>query len=452
MIWDTPMLAANDYNYTRGFDGLHFVQGQKSDPWITDPFPDLKLPAQPHKIYSISSLDSYLRNHHTRKYEREYCVGHTISTAMDWLETNHTRGPFFLCLDMWDPHEPFDCPAYDYQLYANPDYDGDRMIYPVYGRPSYMTPEEQEHLRALYAGNVTLADRWLGNLFDLIDRLGLFQNTLVIWGSDHGHLFGEHDLQGKPGAELGSLYEISTRIPLMVSSPSGEGSGQTISGLAQPPDILPTLLEFLGLPIQKSVEGQSLWPLVSGGPTLRDLAFTSRFPPAAGQATYTPVEGALFDGWVGSDRNVEPTTITDTEWAFLCAPQGMTSELYHLPTDPDQTDNVIDQHPEIAEGRRAAWVDFLKSRNAPESRIRPFVDANVDVHTPTSGQLFAFRDDHSQWVAFATEEEALLRAHRDDAPGPRRVIEKITFGAILDDNPKNLVLLNGQYYWAQDLA
>lgn len=250
MIWDTPMLGMYNYNYTRGFNGLYFVHGQKGDPWITNPSLQVELPAQPHKIRAAESLENYLRNHYNRQFEREFCVGRTISGAMDWLETNYRLEPFFLWIDMWDPHEPFDCPWYDYQLYADPTYEGDKMIYPEYGRATYMTEAERQDVRALYAGSITLADRWVGSLLDLMDRLGLFKNTLVIWASDHGHLFGEHALQGKPGAELGTLYEISVRIPLLVHHPSGLGAGNRIQGIVQPPDLLPSILDYL--PRQRS--------------------------------------------------------------------------------------------------------------------------------------------------------------------------------------------------------
>jgi len=325
------------------------------------------------------------------------------------------------------------------------------MLYPQYGRSTYMNEAELQNARALYAGNITLVDRWVGYFFDMVERLGLFKNTMIIWLSDHGHLFGEHNLQGKPGAELGRLYEVTTRIPLMVAYPNG--SGQRVSGLVQPPDILPSVLDFLDIPIPSQVQGKSFWPLVTGQQNeLREYAFTSRFPPTAGDASYTPVEGATFDGWVGSDRVVEASTITNNEWAYICAPKGMVSELYNLKSDPQQTQNVIKQHPDVAQKMHNAWLSFLKEHGASEARIRPFVDANVEVHTPANGKLFAFRDDRGQWIAAATAREAHALAHREDAPGPKRQVEEITFGALLADNPRNLISLYGQYYWAEDLA
>ncbi len=453
MIWDTPMLATDDYNYTRGFKGLEFVRGQKGDWWITDPTLPVQQPAQPHKVKNMRSLDSYLRNHFHRQYEREYCSPRTLSAAMNWLETNHQHDSFFLWIDMWDPHEPFDCPLYDYARYADPSYAGDRMLYPHYGRPTYMSDAEMENARALYAGNVTLVDRWMGYFFELVERLGLFEDTLIIWLSDHGHLFGEHDLQGKPGAEFGTLYETTAHVPLIVHHPDGLGAGERVSGLVQPVDILPSVLEFMGTPVPEAVQGRSFWPLVGDtSPAGRDYAFSSRFPAGAGDATYTPVQGAVFDGWVGSDRIVEPSTVTSDEWAFLCAPGDGHSELYNLRDDPDQQHNVIDQHSAVAERMRQAWLDFLAAHDAPQTRVRPFVEGNVDITTPASGKLHAFRDDRGQWIAFATEAEARKMAYHQNAPGDPRPIEEISFGALLDDDARNLVYLNSQYYWAEDLA
>ncbi len=448
MIWDTPMLGAHDYNYTRGFNGVEFVHGQKGDPWITAPDLPVRFPAQPHKIKSVKSLEGYLRNHYGRRYEREYCVARTMSTAMDWLQTNHTHDSFFLYVDMWDPHEPFDSPWYDYERYADPDYEGDQINYPQYGRTTYMTPEEHENVKALYAGCVTLVDRWVGRLLEMVERLGLFEDTLILWTTDHGHVFGEHDLQGKPGAEMGRLYEVTTRIPLLVRHPDGAGAGQHVTSIVQPPDILPSVMEFMGAPVPACVEGRSFWPLVAGDERAgRDIAFSNRFPTVSGKSG-----GTAFDGWVGSDRVIEPATITDETWALIYAPQGLPSELYNLKEDPEQRYNVIEDHPEVAERMRAAWLDFMRTHGASEDRIRPFTDGEAEAHAITGETVYAFRDDLGQWIAFPTEEEAQAAAYRENAPGAPREVKTVTFGQLLADNPKNLVHLFNQYYWAEDLA
>lgn len=459
MIWDTPMLGLGDYNYTRGFSGTEFVRGQQGDMWITDPTLSLRMPAQPHKIRAVPALQTYLRNHAHRRHEREYCCARTISAAVEWLETNYRHDGFFLWLDMWDPHEPFDCPWYDYGLYADPTYEGDQMLYPQYGRPTYMTEADRINVRARYAGSATLVDRWVGHFLDMAERLGLFKNTLIIWASDHGHLFGEHDLQGKPGAELGKLYEMTTNIPLLVHHPEGIGAGQRVQGIVQPQDIMPSILEFLGVKAPAGLHGRSFWPLVSGEvEALHEYAFSSRFSVAAGGPSQDRLalsqhrDASFFDGWAGSDRVVEPSTITNREWAYIHAPQGRPSELYNLTTDPNQQQNVLDQYRDVAQAMHKAWIDFLSAHNAPEERIQPFLAAKEEVHLLADRELFAFREDQGFWLACPSEDQALALAYRDDAPGPKRRVECITFGALLDDNPKNLLRLANQYYWAADLA
>lgn len=447
MIWDTPMLAMHDYNYTRGFKGIEFVHSQKGDPWITSPDLPIQQPAQPHKIKNTGSLLSYLRNHYGRKFEREYCAPRTLSSAMDWLETNYQQNSFFLYVDMWDPHEPFDSPWYDYGLYADPDYRGDMINYPQYGRYTYMTPEEHKNVKALYAGGVTLVDRWVGQFMNLAERLGLFKNTLIIWTTDHGHLFGEHDLQGKPGAEMGKLYEITTRIPLLVHHPDGLGAGQSVQGIVQPVDLMPSILEFMGVEIPQNLDGHSFWPLVEGrSEEGRPYAVSNRFPQVFGGA-----DGAAFDGWVGTDRVVEPGTVTTDTWTMIIAPQGLPSELYNIAEDPAQMHNIIDDYPEIAEKLRTTWLSFLTSHGASEERLRPFNEGHVPPPAVTQGTLYAFRDDLGQLIGFQTEREAIQAAFLENAPGPRRNVLAMSFDQFLADDPKNLLHLYDQYYWADDL-
>lgn len=442
MIWDTPMLGAHDYNYTRGFKGVYFSHGQKGDPWITNPDLPVRFGAQPHKIKNVKSLDGYLRNHFDRRHEREYPVARTMSDAIEWLETNHNHDRFFLYVDMWDPHEPFDCPWYDYELYADPDYKGDRITYPQYGRATYMTEAEHQDVRALYAGGATLVDRWVGRFLDMAERLGLFEDTLIIWTTDHGHLFGEHGLHGKPGAEMGRLYEETTRIPLLVHHPDGIGAGQRIRGIVQPADILPSVLDFMNVPVPQGVEGKSFIPLMRGeAPDGPAYAFSNRYPQNA-----ATVGGAAFDGWVGSGRVVEPGTVTSDEWTAICMPAGLPSELYNLKADPHQNHNVIGDYPEVAERMKQAWLTFLREHGSTEARISAFTQGLTGAPDITGRTVYAFRDDLGQWIAFASEEKAEAAAYRDDAPGPERVVEAITFSDLLADNPENLIHLYDQYY------
>ncbi len=452
LIYDPPQLGYHNYDYTRGFDAWWWVRGQHADPYITDPNILTPLPAQRHKLRSVDGLKLYLRNQGSLRHERQYKVARIAQEAVDWLETNHSLDPFFLCVDMWDPHEPFDPPWYDHQLYADPDYEGERIIYPQYGRWDFMSPDELANVRALYAGQVTLVDRWVGRIFDTVEKLGLFQDTLVIWTTDHGHLFGEHNLEGKPGGQLSNLYETTTRIPMMVHHPEGVGEGSTVSGLVQPQDIMPSVLEAIGAPIPPQAEGHSFWPMVDGGAaSARRYGFSGRFSPVVGGAARRPAVGHLFDGWAGSERIVESITVTSNEMAMLVGPQGRGSELYDLAGDPVQRRNVAGLRAEEESEMRGAAIEFLREHGATPERITPFTDGIPVAEVDQGMALWAFKDDRERWVAFPTEQQALEVA-LDREGDETRAVSETTLGALLEADPHSLVHTHGQFYWASDLT
>jgi arylsulfatase A-like enzyme len=451
LIHDTPMLEMHEFNYTKGYSAFWWIRGQHSDPFITDPSISLRLPAEAHKIFRPQNLVNYIRNQANRHNEEEYPVARSIKASIEWLETNANLDKFMLWVDMWDPHEPFDPPDNDWNLYKNPEYTGDRIIYPVYGRSNYMTQQELESVQALYAGKVTLVDRWVGKLFATIEKLRLLKDTLIIWTTDHGHLFGEHDLQGKPAGELGRLYEETTRIPLIIRHPDGLGAGSHVNGLVQPPDLLPTIIEFLDLPETENYEGKSLWPLVNDKDVkaIRNIAISSRFPPM--EKDNTPLSsGFLFDGWATSSRSVDPITLTTDKWAYICSPIGEQSELYDLENDPGQENNIIDNYSDVSEDFRNQIVKFLEDHGSTRERIEPFIKTVSDYTVSPNTELWSIRDNEGQIISFSSEDEARSRVNWD-APGPKRLIEKTTLRQVFDNNPKNLVHTSSQYYWAQDL-
>jgi arylsulfatase A-like enzyme len=483
LFFDTPPLGNDDGNFTRGFAGWQWIRGQHADRWNVDPF-DPPLPAAPYKLKGTPQTRLYLRNTHDRVYERDWMCARTLSAAMDWLERNHTRerpgGPpgFVMYVDMWDPHEPFDAPAFDVARYADPRFAGERVIYPQYGRPDYLSPEEHDHVRALYAALVTLADRWLGHLLDKLAVTGLDEHTLVLHLTDHGHLFGDHQLQGKPGGPLGRLYEPTVHIPLLIRHPQGAGAGTRVPGLAQHVDILPTVLDFLGAPIPEGVEGHSLWPLIRGEQErVREAAFSGRFPnelaAVLGLSRNRAQQAATFDGAAGipsgaptpsggpasTSRLVEPLTVTTEEWALVSAPRGRPSELYHLGDDPQQTRDVLPEHPDVARDLHARLLRFLETAGgagATEARIAPFrVDvtrSGAEPEPPALAEdalLFCAEDARGVTLCFASEAQAqsLFRAADGSVPEFRQ--ERA--GDLRRRRPRALVYSPTQYAWLSDL-
>ena len=456
LIHDTPMLAMDDMNYTRGYEAFRSIRGQHADRLTTDLKASQRLTAQAHKVFRLESLLHYHRNTASRRHEREHMVARSMLEAIDWLEENHDVDGFFLWVDSWDPHEPFDPPDHDWNRYKDPAYKGDKIIYPPYGRCNYFTDDEYEAMRALYAGKVTLVDRWVGRMLETVEHMGLMDSTLIVWTTDHGHLFGEHDLQGKPAGELGNLYEETTRIPLIIRHPKGVGAGKRVGGLAQPPDLVPTVLEFLDIPVPDEVQGRSLWPMVTGEKeSVRTAAVSARFPQLSRAGTPGRLERDaaqavfLFDGLAPS-RGVDAVTVTTEEMAYVCAPAGRPSELYDLKVDPKQEHDLVDQRPEAAAELRKLALDFMREHGAPPGRIQPFErEGGAHVPLPLDTRLWGFRDEQGLWITFPEEEQARMVVTWD-APGPRRAVTETTLGSVLDDDPRSLVRV-GQYYWAQDL-
>jgi len=123
-----------------------------------------------------------------------------------------------------------------------------------------LSEEELNHLRALYAGEVTLIDRWVGLLLEKIGDLGLYEDTMVIFTTDHGTYIGEHGYIGKRT----HLYEEVTHIPLIMRMPDHEKIKGRCEAIVQPPDIMPTILDMAGINIPETVQGSSLLPLIRG--------------------------------------------------------------------------------------------------------------------------------------------------------------------------------------------
>ena len=168
-----------------------------------------------------TSLEQHLRNTAHWTNEEDHFAPHTFRSGIGWLEEHYEGNreqPFMLWLDTFDPHEPWDAPQYYVDRY-DPGYVGEVLAHANYGRADYMTEAERQHVKALYAGEISMVDRWFGRLIEQLDLLGYSDDTAVIHISDHGHYFGDHGLQGKPFADLFWLYEGLIRSALAIRLP-----------------------------------------------------------------------------------------------------------------------------------------------------------------------------------------------------------------------------------------
>jgi arylsulfatase A-like enzyme len=121
------------------------------------------------------------------------------------------------------------------------------------------TPEEAQKVIEAYWASISFTDWNVGRVLAELDRLKLRDKTIVLFWGDHGYHLGEFGKWSKHG----SLYEVGTRVPLIVSAPGAKANGQTVTAPVQSVDIYPTLCELCGLATPSGIEGHSLTGLLN---------------------------------------------------------------------------------------------------------------------------------------------------------------------------------------------
>ena len=182
-------------NYHMGYTGFDFVRGCEADAYFTDPA-EFACPDGDR----LRKNERHWRNiHHIRQSEEDYFCAQVIQRACRWLELNDRHEDFFLHLDIFDPHEPWDPPEDILKEYDPKGYEhtGVNAAPPYAPWKTAITEEQFNAYRARYAGKVVFLDRWLGQLFDTLGRLGLWSNTMVVLTTDHATFNGDHGRIGK---------------------------------------------------------------------------------------------------------------------------------------------------------------------------------------------------------------------------------------------------------------
>ena len=385
-IIDTPHPFKADYYYQRDFQGWEMIRGQENDRWKTAPH-KVKFPCAPEKLRNPeTTLTQYLRNISGRRQEEDYFAPRTMNTASNWLEKNY-KNPFFLYVDTFDPHEPWDPPQHYVDLY-DPGYQGEEVIYPRYDKCDFLSPEELNHCRALYRGEATMVDRWIGKLLERAESLGLMENTMIVFTTDHGFYLGEHGYIGKSlitpkYQQLLPLYPEVAAIPLLVYLP-GTKKTQHLSQYAQPVDLMPSIMDFLHVDIPEQVEGQSFLPLLRGEKQSgREFVIAS--PPISSPNITVPHpttrSSVIMDDWMliyGSqidkiDKPEVTKAVDSTLRSVKTLEKGpIKPELYNLKQDPGCRKNVIADNADKARELHKRYLKFLEEKNVPEKHLQFF--------------------------------------------------------------------------------
>jgi len=259
LVTDHPHLfETGGENYHTDFHGWQYERGHESDPWRTRPDDSwIGAPMFGRAFMPYDNSRGYFRE------EQDFPGPKTMAASAAWLDENaryHDR--FFLFVDEFDPHEPFDTPEPYASMYDD-SWEGPHLIWPPYTTAALqqgVLDERQTHqIRACYGGKLTMIDHWFGKVMAAVERNNLRDDTAVIVCTDHGHYLGEKDIWGKPGVPA---YEPLGHIPLMISWPGVEPG--TVSALTTTSDIFATLVELFGVEAKHRTYGTSLLPLIRG--------------------------------------------------------------------------------------------------------------------------------------------------------------------------------------------
>lgn len=310
---------------------------------------------QPWTDYVISGIDEQgqlqsgwqMRNVHlpARVQERHSETAYTTDRAIEFMQQQGSR-PWVLHLSYVKPHWPYMAPSPYHAMYTAdqclPTVRRERELHDAHPAvAAYRQHEESRNfsrdevvrrVRPAYQGLVKQLDDHLGRLFEHMDKSGRLADTLVIFCADHGDFLGDHWLGEK---EL--FYDTVQRVPFIVADPRSSADatrGRTESRFVEGVDVLPTVLDTLGLPIPNHrIEGRSLLPLLHGDETAsegwRSAAYAELdygFKAARVTLGRTPQQSRAFSLRTATHRYVH----------WLDLPE----QLYDLQADPDAFDDL----------------------------------------------------------------------------------------------------------------
>ncbi|HWL82388.1 MAG TPA: alkaline phosphatase family protein [Roseomonas sp.] len=324
-------LAQKGYELPEKRENIWLPEGEDSVPGATD---------RPSRIPSELSDTAYF-----------------TERALTYLKGKGEK-PWFLHLGYWRPHPPFIAPAPYNTMYSPAEmpalhrretWQQEAAQHPLLdfylkgisqgsffhgagGAASELDEAEIRQMRATYAGLITEVDEALGQVFAYLDETGQWDDTLVIFTSDHGEQLGDHYLLGKIG-----YHDESFRIPLVVKDPESKlGAGRIEGSFTESVDVLPTILDWLGGQPPRACDGHSLVPLVQGQKPAdwRDHLF---YEYDFRDVHYSQPETALG---LSMDESAL-CVVQDARWKYVHF-AALPPLLFDLERDPDQFTNLAE--------------------------------------------------------------------------------------------------------------
>ena len=267
------------------------------------------------------------------------------------------RDPFMMTWSAGPPHA-FWAVADPY--YSQPDFD--KIKLPAnQSRPDYLkgyngcrlfdamgAEGAREYLRCYY-GLVNLVDAQVGRILDKLKAMGQLDDTLIVFVSDHGDMNGAHRTIGKG---VGTMYDEICRVPMLMWWPKGIKAGRRVKTHVNHVDIMPTILDYMGVPIPDHVQGETLRPFIEGKEDLNRAGFCERtYPDSVMVARMIRTQEWKLAFRVGGKEKLK------LRWPV---------EMFHISEDPGEEKNV------------SAKADFAKVRKDLVDRLVAWMEDTKD--------------------------------------------------------------------------
>jgi len=340
IISDCYHYRAPGMNFHRSHHCYRWVRGQEFDPYVSSPT-QRNVDDYVNDNYPPvwrQRVGQFLANTDEFSAESDWFPAKVTDEAARWLRQNRVHEKLYLWIDYFEPHEPWD-PTARFDTYTDPAYSGKRLILPMGGEAGdWATEAEIRHIQGLYAGEAAFVDQNLGPLFETLESEGYFEDSVIFVIADHGHPLADH---GKFLKGPDRMYSELLKVPFMVRLPGGKHGGRRVPALAQFQDVLPTMLDVMGMVNNTSaMHGQSFRNVLEGeSEHFRDSIITG------------------FKE--GDDR-----CFRDETWSYVSRPADEPDELYNLIDDPRETKNLIDEHPEEAQRLASAFGSYFRRRGS----------------------------------------------------------------------------------------
>ena len=289
------------------------------------------------------------------RYEDEMRSAHTVRQACKYLDENKDK-PFALWVSLEEPHSPFDFPMEDTGHFAPSRFTPPRVgaedawQIPLIFRG--LSAEDKAGIIAAYYTSVRYLDRNMGRVLTHLHKLGLDENTLVVYTADHGYSLGHH---GRFEKHCG--YDPALRVPLIFRYPGKLPEGRRVTGLTEHIDLAPTLCDLLALDPLPGFHGRSLKP---GSLQTRNHVIAQYLENEEGF-----VRTAQWKYIYGTGRRKR----TDGYETDNSTP-GPYQRLYNIANDPGEFTDVSSRHPKTVREMQDLWLTRMRATH-PEARREP---------------------------------------------------------------------------------